>query len=276
MALATFSWSHLGAWVQTVENLSNHHLDKFASIGGRWIAPVLWNDQASAPRNRELLPSLIQRAHARGIRVGAWINGFADPPAQLAAEADAIVRPNGPSMAPVIFDFEQHYKDANAPLMPETLAEFRKLMPTRPTAVTSFGYADRAMIWNGRTLSPPASFYDQKVRWIPQWYYGWDGKYAADWSMADLKTFGAHDFNIRDADAPGGRGIPLGYAHGVFYVTGIHDPPTAPPHELAVALEQLKRAKAAGFTFGFSIYVLERTPDEDFARLAGVRGTLYK
>ena len=47
-------------------------------------------------------------------------------------------------------------------------------------------------------------------------------------------------------------------------------------HDLATGLAQLRAAKAYGFSYGFSIYVLERTSDADFALLAAERGRLFK
>ena len=263
-----FSWRQLGAFVQTAGNVLDSHLDGFAAAGGKWLVPVLVNDQSVAADNRQRLADLKERCAKRGIIVGLWANGFGEDPLELASQVVALAK--GRSLWPVVFDLEASYKDENAPKLPATLSYARDLMPTRPIGVSSYGYADRAMIWNGRTLDPPRSLYDLRVRWLPQHYYLYDGKYAADWAMADLKANGATDGNIADPDAPGGRGIPLSYAHGTLEVTGVEG------HDLATGLAQLRAAKAYGFSYGFSIYVLERTSDADFALLAAERGRLFK
>ncbi len=263
-----FSWQQLGAFVQVIENCSDAHLDAFAGCGGSWVVPVLIGDEASGPANHAGLSDFRRRCEALDLRVGLWANGWGEDAAVLAQEITMLAK--GGSLYPVVVDLEMPYKAPNEAKLPELLLELRRRMPTRPIGLSSFGFADRAMIWNGRTLDPPRSLYDLRVRWLPQWYYLYDGKYAADWSMADLKARGAIDGNIADPDAPGGRGIPLSYAHGTLEVTGVEE------HELAVGLEHVRRARAHGFGYGFSIYVLERTPPSDFALLAAQRGKLFK
>jgi hypothetical protein len=261
-------WQQLGAFVVTVENLSNEALDRFAQAGGRWIVPVTFGDSSSGPYNVELLPSLKARARARGITTGIWVNGWGEEPSELVSPTRKLAEEL--ALRPVIFDLEgADYKNENAPKFPAMLQEARRQMPGRAIGASTTGFADRAMIWNGRTLVPPKSLYDLKVRWLPQWYYRDDGKFRADWSTNDLRENGPTDGNIRDVGAPGNRGIPLPYVHGTLYVTGVYE------HSLAEGIEDVRRAKGVGFSWGFSIYPLERATESDFDLLATVRDELF-
>ena len=260
-------WQRLGAFVYSIDNCDLNRLRHFHSIGGRWVVPVLIGDKATGPDNRAQLAQFKANCAAAGVRCGLWANGFGEPAAELAAEVAALAK--GQNLSPVILDLEAPYKRENAPKMPELLAAVRKLMPTRLLGVSSYGFCDREMIWNGRTLDPPRSFYDMRVRFLPQWYYVYDAKYEPDWCMEDLRDNGATDGNIADASAPGGRGVPLPYVHGTLEVTGVED------SSLAVGLAMLRDARVYGFTYGFSIYTLESMPDADFELLAAERGKLF-
>lgn len=270
-------WEQLGAWVYSAENLSQEHVVKFHAAGGRWLTPLLHGDKGEVDGydlNREelnltLLPKIKSWCGPLGVRVGMHANGFGEDPKQLAAIVAQ--KAYAHKLNPVWLDLEAAYQhpQGNAALMPITLKEARLAMPAKSLGVSSFGFADRGMIWNGRTLSPKQSLYDLKIRWGPQWYYKYAAHYAADECMRDLKEHGATDGNIADATAPGGRGIPLPYAHGVVELTGVEG------HELSVAIEQMRRAKQFGFRFGFSIFPLERCPDSDYDLLRSVRGELF-
>jgi hypothetical protein len=231
------------------------------------VVPVLLGDDSQGPTNIAEIEQIKAKCAQAGIRCGGWFNGWGEPASMLAPKVAELAIKH--KLQPVVLDLEASYKDANAPKMPELLAECRKLMPARPIAVTSFGFFDRAMIWNGRTLTPPRSFYDMKVRAMPQWYPQYSPKYAADWCMDDLKTHGSTDGNIRDDTAPGKRGVPLPYVHGVVEATGVEGT------VLADVLAQVRAAKAHGFTYGFSIYTLENVSEDDFNLLAAERGKLF-
>jgi hypothetical protein len=260
-------WQQLGGWIIEHGNVDVNRLKRFASVGGRWVVPVLHGDDSQGPTNRAEIETIKDKCAQAGVRCGGWFNGWGEPASELAPKIAEFAIQH--KLQPVVLDLEASYKNENAPKMPELLAACRALMPKRAIAVTSFGYFDRQMIWNGRTLTPPRSFYDLKVRAMPQWYPQYDAKYAADWCMQDLRDNGASDGNIADNTAPGGRGVPLPYVHGVVEVTGVEGT------VLSNVLSQVRAAKQFGFTYGFSIYTLENVPEDDWALLAAERGKLF-
>jgi hypothetical protein len=262
-------WQQLGAWVVESGNVDYNRMKDFYDCGGRWVAPILYNDDSSGPRNRADLPRFKRDATKAGLRVAFWANCFGENPDVLVSDIASYAEEQ--KIGPILLDCEFAYKDitGNAEKLPILLKKMRARMPAKSIGVTSFGFCDRAMIWNGRTLVPMQSFYDLKIRFLPQWYYVYDGKYAADASMEDLMLYGATDANIRDLTAPGGRGVPLPYVHGAIEVTGVEQ------SSLALGIEQIKAAKQFGFTRGFSVYTLDSMPPEDFGLLAAERGKLF-
>lgn len=266
--VAVTVWQQLGGMVQTLENLSSWHLDRFTEVGGRWVAPVIYNDEHSGPTNLALLSDLQRRANARGLRVGGWFNGRGYWDTE--ADADRIA-----SLAklyglnPVILDLELEYKhpEGHAYLMPLLLKAVRKRLPLPvEIGVSSYGWADRGMIWSDPMQS--YSLWRLAIRFMPQWYYRYDGRYAPQWCMKDLKERGHLDENVRDPKNPYGRGIPLSFAHGsVSCVEG---------HDLAEGLRLLKLAQELyGFTWGFNAYTLENCWSREFDLLRAQRNKLF-
>jgi hypothetical protein len=262
----------LGGWVIEHGNVDVNRLKRFYSVGGRWIIPVTIGDDSQGGRNMAEIDAIKAKCAASGIRCGMWANGWGEPAEELAQRIADFAIPH--KLNPVVLDLEATYKNENAPKMPELLKACRAKMPNKTIAVTSFGFCDRQMIWNGRTLSPPQSFYDLGVRFIPQHYPQYDPKYAAEWCMKDLKANGPHDFNIKDKSAPGQRGVPLSYVHGVIEFTGM-DAVNGVAADLDKGLADLTKAKAHGFTFGFSVYTLENCGEDEWAKLAAQRGKLF-
>lgn len=262
------SWRKLGAFVADTQAVDENQLRKFKECGGQWVVPVTYGDSSTGPTNIEKLPQFKKKCQDAGLYCGIWFNGWGGDIGEMCAPVAAKAKEL--SLQPVVADLEgEWFKNANAHRFPEVLKELRRLMPHRPIMASTTGFPDRAMIWNGRTLTPPQSLEDLKIKWGPQWYYLLDGKFAADWSMKDLKDNGKTDFNIADPTAYGGRGIRMYNTHGTLYVTGIEN------HSLATGIAQVRAAKAHGFSMGFSIYVLERTIDSDFALLAAEKGRLF-
>lgn len=268
-------WQQLGALVATARNVDDERLKKFAQVGGRWIAPVVYGDDSSGPWNLANLSPLKARASSLGIATGGWFNCWGGDPVVDARNIARIVRDH--QLKLVILDLEAPYKypDGQPHLMPLLLWELRKLLPvgTIPIGVTSYGKVDRAMIWNGRTLDPPQSFYDLRIRFLPQWYsfiYGTDASYRPDMAMLDLKENGASDFNIMDPTAPGGRGIPLSYVHGLLEATGLEG------SSLEDEIFWLRRAcRLFGYTFGWILYLLENVSEPDWPLIEAERGKTF-
>jgi hypothetical protein len=262
----------LGGWIIEHGNVDVNRLKRFHDVGGRWVIPVLFGDDSQGPTNIAEIEQIKAKCAQAGVRCGGWFNGWGEPAGVIAPRfCDFAIQHR---LQPFVLDLEFAYKNENAPKMPELLLECRRRMPARAIAVTSFGFFDRAMIWNGRTLTPPQSFYDLKVRAMPQHYTQYDAKYAATYCMEDLKQNGPTDFNIADPSAPGKRGVPLPYVHGVLEATGM-DPVGGVAASLRKGLADLTAAKQHGFTYGFSVYTLENVSDEDFNLLAAERGKLF-
>lgn len=264
-------WQCLGGLVYTGANLAESTLDAFAGVGGKWIAPVVYNDDAAGPRNLELLPHLHELCAARGIRLGGWFNGTGGDPLKDAAAIAELAGKHGLELAILDLEAAYHYPDGNADLQPRLVAELRRLRPALELGVSTNGL-DSSAIWNGRILEPPRSFYDLRIRALPQCYSSYylrDGHTAPDQIMKWLKANGHLDGNFADATAPNGRGVPLSYVHPTIEATGVEG------SQLADELLRLELARVYGLTPGFSLYTLERVPSADWPRLAAVRGRLY-
>jgi hypothetical protein len=277
-ARPTFSWQYLGAWVVNIDAISDAALDRFHSIGGRWVVVVLYNDDASGPKNRELIDNFKLRCYTRGIAVGMWANGEGGNPVDDAEAIAEFASDHG--LYPIIVDCEGPYQwpGGNPQLLPQLLLELRKHFPlgTRPIGHTTNSPND-SQIYNGRVgpTSQPTdlSHRDLGVRVLPQWYnspvYGQGQWTRADETMAWLKTDGMKD-NLHDSGYTDGRAVPLAWFKGVFEVTGLESA------VLATALPLCKDAKVSGYDFGASLYTLDNIPDEDYATMAQYRGVLYK
>lgn len=269
----TTVWQQLGAFVATAENLSDDALDKFAGIGGKWIVPVVYGDNHSGPWNRDHLHETQLRARKRGITVGGWFNGWGGDPNKDAQAIANISQSNGLNL--VILDLEAAYQwpSGNPNLMPTLVFELRKLLPFAEIGVSTNSMTNTS-IWNGRTLNIPKSFYDLKIRVLPQWYswiYNQDNAYLPERQMKWLRDASPQDGNFRDNNAPTTkfRGVPLSYVHGTLEVTGMENA------SLDDELRKLAASKKYGYTIGFSIYTLENMLESDYAILRSVRGTLY-
>jgi hypothetical protein len=265
-------WQQLGAWVANGGNCGTGHLDKFANAGGKWVALLVYNDDRDAESNRKLLPGLRAQCQARGMSMPGWFNGFGEDPVQQAKEMVGIA--NNLNMPFMILDLEAAYQypggDANK--MPILLSEIRKYTK-KPIGVSTNGM-NSSMIYNGRTLDPPQSFYDMGVRCLPQWYssyYNKDGDTTPQAQMQWLKENGNKDFNFKDPNAKrtNYRGLPLSYVHGTVEATNLEG------SSLAQELQDLQSARAFGLTPGFSYYKLENAPDDDFPLLASQKGKLF-
>lgn len=270
-------FQQLGAFVIDTENVDLNRLKRFNAVGGRWVVPILRGDDVAAPRNLATIDEFRAKCVQAGIRCGIWANGWGEPADVVVEEVAQIAY--GHKLGPVMWDLEAPYKAPNEAKLPILLQKARQRMPGKSQIVTSFGFLDRQMLWNGRTLSPPMSYYDLGVRFSPQHYTQYDAKYAATYCMKDLRDNGATDFNIADPTAPGGRGVPLSYVHGCIECTGM-DPVNGVAADFTKGLADLTAAKQFGFTYGFQIYTLENMPwsetiEGDWLRLANERGKLF-
>lgn len=267
-------FQQLGGYVDTAENLSDQTLSLFAAAGGGWIVPVLYGDTGSAPWNLANLDHVKTAAAAHGVKTGGWFNGWAHDPIEDAIAITDIVKTNG--LALTVLDLEAAYQapGGNPELMPVLVQEVHdRLLAGAPICVSTNGL-NNSMIYNGRVLTPPQSFYDLGIRVAPQWYsayYAQDGNTTPQARMKWLKEFGGSDFNFEDPDATktGHRGVPLSYVHPTVEATGEEG------SSLLTELGDLDAARAYGLTPGISIYTLENTPDADLDLLAKVRGRLF-
>lgn len=266
-------WQQLGAFVITVQNLSDWHLDKFRDAHGSWIVPVVYGDNASGPWNRDHLADLKLRCAHRGIKVGGWFNGWGAEPKLDASAITQVAAQNNLTL--LILDLESPYQwpGGEPGLMPSLVRELRVLNPKADIAVTTNAMTN-AMIWNGRTLAVPLSFYDLGIRVIPQWYswlYYKDNAYLPARQMQWLRDVSPNDGNFRDNNASktAHRGLPLSFVHGVLETTGLEGA------SLSDELARVAEAKQFGYTTGISIYSLENAPQGDFDLLHQYYGKLY-
>lgn len=265
-------WQQLGAFVYTGANLTGEKVSKFASVGGKWIAPVIYNDDAAGPWNRENFGYLKSEFTRYGIQTWGWFNGNGGDPFADADNIASMYRDYG--LGGIILDLELQYQypqgDANK--MPLLASRLRDNLPTAEIGVSTNGM-NSSMIWNGRILNPPRSFYDLGIRVLPQWYtayYDRDGK-TPQVQMKFLQEGGASDFNFRDGNAKRTRyrGLPLSYVHPTLEVTGLEG------SDLQREINDTIAARKYGYTTGISIYYLESTLDSDFQLLKDMRGRLF-
>jgi len=264
-------WQQLGGWVSNGGNCDGARMDKFAEAGGRWVCLNIYNDDVDAAPNRALLPGFRAQCNSRGLQVFGWFNGHGEDPVKQAKEmAGLAANLNLPVM---ILDLESEYQypEGDANKMPILLSEIRKYTQ-RPIGVSTNGM-NGSMIYNGRVLDPPRSFYDMGVRCLPQWYSSYYNK-SGDSPQAQMKWQKEHgntDFNFKDPNAKrtNYRGLPLSYIHGTVEASGLES------SSLAQEIQDLQSAKGFGYTTGFSYYKLENAPDDDFPLLAAQKGKLF-
>jgi hypothetical protein len=268
-------WQGLGAFVYTGKNLGIKHLDKLKSCGSQrpWICLVIYNDEVAGDSNRFLLPGIKAWCKVRGISVFGWYNGTGGDPYED-ARAIAGLHTNL-ALDGIILDLEAayHYPEGDANKMPYMLSALRKQLPTVEIGVST-NSMNSSMIYNGRVLTPKQSFYDLRVRCLPQWYSSYYAKNDSERPQAQmqwLKANGSSDFNFRDDNAKttSFRGLPLSYVHGTLEVTGLEN------SDLAQEISDCVAAKVYGLTPGISIYTLENTPDSDFDVLARHKGEMF-
>ena len=224
-------WQQVGVFVQTLANFDHGKMQICKDAGIRWFAPVIYGDDVAGPSNRDLLPQRIEEAKAYNMYPVGWFNLFNDPD----REKDAVACSGYVyrfKLKAAIFDMELQYKypeyDPNG--MPEFFKVWRIHRPTLQTGVSSYGFMDRAMIWTACK--------NQKIRYLPQSYYLYDGKYDPSWCMNDIKTNRFTDPNL--------GGIPLNYVH--FTISDIEG------HSIQEGINRIRKAKTYGFSQGYSIY----------------------
>lgn len=280
MALKGFSWMQLGAFTANIGNITEGQLDAFADAGGRWIIPVLYNDQDSAAKNLAELPQKKAWFASKGIRTGCWANVYGGDPDQACADVKAIVSQYG--LSPVVFDAEIAYQGNTK--MAALAESIRKTWPVGTKAVAvSTNSPNDSVVYNGRLGAYPAptlrSFRAKNIHLLPQWYSARneDGswKYVGRWTHADqtmewVQSHGMLD-NWQDLGYSDQRAIrPSTMIHGTLEVTGL---------ENAVLQDSINECVTArqnyGLGKGVSIYLLENTPAADFVRLKAQAGYLY-
>ncbi len=271
----TTVWQQLGAFVSAGVNLREDQLASFAQSGGRWIVPVLYGDDATGPWNLANIEGLKGRADHYGVATGGWFNCWNKLSAdQEAANIAAIVKEHQLKLAVLDCELAFQYPVGDPSALAPLLRALRALLPSESIAVSTNSLND-SFIYNGRTLTPPQSFYDLGVRVLPQWYnspaYGQGTWTRPDQNMQWLKANGATNGNFRDSNAPkvSYRGVPLSYVHGTLEGTGLEGA------DLAAALVQLRAARAFGYTYGWSYYLLENAPPGDFSLMAAERGVTF-
>jgi|SRR5581483_1239085 len=267
-------WQQHGSFVATGENLSPDTVKRYSEAGGRWYVPVIYGDSASGPWNLSNIEYLKSMGNEYGVAVGGWYNGFGYDPKNDADAIATIHQENGLRL--IILDLEAAYQypGGNPNLMPILVKELRNKLPKADIGVSTNGL-NNSMIFNGRTLTPPQSFYDLAIRVLPQWYnapvYGQGPWTRPDANMNWLKTNGTTDYNFFDLTTPNKskRGVPLSYVHGTLEATGLEG------SDLATELAQLRAAKNYGYTYGWSIYLLENTPYSDFDLIEAENGKTF-
>jgi len=262
----------LGAFVYTGENLTDDHLHNFSWAGGKWIAPVIYEDDRAGPWNVANLTKLQNRANQVGLEVGGWFNATnKQTPYNYARDIAALTL--NYHLPLVILDAElaYAYPSPGVQLLPELMQRLRDRLPATDLLLSSLG-PNNAYIYNGRTLAPPRSMYDLKWRHGPQWYssyYNRDGATTPQARMKWLKQNAHTDFNIKDPTAPYNRGLPLSFIHPTTEATGLEG------SDLEQELKDIKEAQQYGLTAGISYYSLERAPAADFTILRKYKNILF-
>lgn len=261
-------WQGLGSFVYTGENLGEDKVQRFAEIGGSWVIPVLYGDDAAGPWNLANLGGVLKPMCARhGVKVGGWFNGWGGDPVVDADNVAAIVKAY--KLDPVVLDLEAAYQK-NPDVFPQLLKDMRVRLPQASLGVSTNSLND-SLIWNGRGLTPRESARRLGYRVLPQWYNS--PNYLGPWAdpaqnMAWLWANGTKD-NFFDPSYANQRAVPLSYVHGTAETTGLEGA------DLSQSLPRFAAAKAYGLTPGMSTYLLEVQPDGDFDLLQQHRGTLY-
>lgn len=268
-----FSWTQLGAFIANVKNLPDAQLDLLASVGGRWVIPVLYEDPDSAADNLARLPDLQNRCASRGIRVGCWANVRGDDPAKYVADIKPIVVKN--KLSPLVLDAEAYYQGNTK--MAFLVDAFRTAFPvgTKAFAISTNSMND-SQVYNGRKGGYPApageSFRAKNVHVLPQWYSSpnYSGfSTHADLNMKWVDERGMED-NWEDTKYADRRAVMKTQIHGTLEVTGLENA------SLQTTLDECVRArKLYGLGRGISLYLLENTPASDFPLLKAQRGYLY-
>lgn len=272
MAFSTgFSWQQLGAFIATGQNVSDSHLDKFAAVGGKWVIPVLYGDDAGGVWNRANITSFQARCRARDIRVGLWASCHGGDPVKMIREIDAFVKAH--KIPFVVLNAEGAYQ-----LNTELAKLMREARKTWPKGTLAIGHSTNSMndsqVYNGRIGGAPApgeqSFRDQNIHVLPQWYSWVPGPWQhADQNMAWVTSDGMLD-NWRDEGYADKRAVAKSQIHGTLEVTGLEGA------SLKQSIEECLRAKRDhGLVKGISIYNLENTPEGDWALLKAQRGVLF-
>lgn len=266
-------FQQLGAFVGDWNGISESHLHKFASAGGRWIVPLLAqlgypdDHDPAAQHNLAVIDGIIEACHEHGIAVGGWFNGWAKDAAADAKQVSSIMHGHKFD-GPICLDLEAAYQwpDGNPQALPALVSQVRRLHPTRGIIVSTNSPND-SIIVNGGQLGHTQSFQALGVRLAPQWY-PWMGMWGdPPASMHWIEAHGNED-NWKDPYGPQGRAVPKSYVHGTLEVN-------LEGATLAPQIERLRAAKIYGYTTGFSIYLLESCTDSDFTLLAAERGKLF-
>lgn len=279
MAESITRFQQLGAFVNNIDRVGDDKLHAFASIGGKWIVPLLAqlgypdDHDPSCVKNLEELDSFKSRCDVLKIAVGGWFNGWAGGELGTTAAEDAAKiaqLAKSKNLGPMVLDLEAAYK-YNPQELPMLCYELRQLVKTRGIAVSTNEPND-AMLWNGGATGVKASMRKLDIRVMPQWYnapaYGQGTWMQPDQTMEFMFKHGMED-NFYDSAAKNKRAVPLSFVHGTLEVTGLEGA------DLAGELAALERAKAFGYSVGLSVYTLETMPDSDYNLLAIHRNKLY-
>lgn len=261
-------WQQLGAKIYTGKNLQDTTLQHFISVGGQWVTATVYNDNDVSADNL----SLIEHWRNFGITVGAMCNGLGGDPEQDALKIAALATEYHFELIALDLEGPYQYPEGDANLMPILVKTLRGYLPNANLAVNTNGL-NNSMIWNGRTVGGPKySFYNLKIRVEPQWYNA--PIYSGCWcdpvcNMQWLQANEATDENFHDPTQKYGRAVPLSYVHGCLEATGVENA------NLVTALPKVVEAKKFGFTYGISLFPLERVSADDLNTIANYRGILY-
>jgi hypothetical protein len=245
-------FQQLGAYVENVGNCTDIFLTKFYDVGGRWIAVKLYEQAENDPVAHANLAAFDRGwgDHARqlGIRPALWSN-FRNDPNQYAKVNNELFRRF--HLIGMVLDIEAEAKSDNTEqpgtpesryaLLSQIMRAQRALNPRAMIGVSSYGKPVYTMDWY--------SVAQNKVRYMPQWYYRFDGAYDPSECIKEWKRL---------------KIGPVSYIHGALsHLEG---------HDLFDGVRRLRAARAQGFTYGFQVYTLESMNlDRDFAALFSAR-----
>lgn len=269
-------FQQLGFFSAVLENLTEGHIRRFAQEGGRWGVALM--DQLQSVRSDSVE---YNRAHIKEYRdlcikydvaPGVWVNGWGKDPLIDANIVAELVHTK--DLRPVVLDLEAPYQHGNqfvdpetrkivkgnADLMPALLKALRPLIPGTSIAVSTNAMNESGIFRDFRTLG---------IRCLPQWYsayYKKDGNYSPTAQMAWQQKYGTTSWNFENG---GVRGLPLSYIHGTLEVTGLEG------SSLADEINEVRKSRIDGYTYGWSIYLLENIQEEDWKLIAAERGITY-